>query len=244
MLSPLGKYARILLLTGTALIGLLAVVLGVWIYTIDRELPTRADIVAHFDAVERSATFVDASTFPNHVAGAFVSSRDPRFYEFRPLGMDILPCCSGAAITEQVARQLPLSGQRDDGFVPDWHRKLRLFTAKMEWAAPKKRILNAYLNTAYFGKGLHGIRAAAQSYFGKAPAALDIAQAAFLAGILQAPSRYCRPDGRTRALSRRNQVIDRMIGEGFLTPVAGTAAQQVPLVAKGCFGNDAASIVR
>ena len=118
------------------------------------------------------------------------------------------------------------------------------FTAKVEWAAPKKRILNAYLNTAYFGKGLHGIGAAAQSYFGKAPADLDIAQAAFLAGILQAPGRYCHSDGRTRALSRRNQVIDRMIGEGILTPVAGTAAQQVPLVAKGCFGNDTASIAR
>jgi len=137
-----------------------------------------------------------------------------------------------------------LNERHESGGVTGWYRRVPLLTAKLEWVAPKKRILNAYLNEVYVGKGHYGIRAAAQLYFGKAPAELDIPQAAFIAAVTRAPGRICRSTGREWALSQRNQIIDRLIVDGILTASSGEPARAAPLVVKGCFGNDAAALGR
>ena len=196
------------------------------------------------DAVERAPTFVDASTLPGHVTGAFISGHDPGFLGFRPFGIDILPCCGGTAITGQVARQIILSGQPASTGIAGWHQKMLVLTAKLDWAAPKRRILNAYLNRIYVGKERHGIHAAAQLYFDKSPLKLDVAQAAFIAVMVRAPRRFCRSASHKQGLSRRNRIIDSMVADGVLTVSSGKTAQAAPLVAKGCFGDDAAALSR
>lgn len=88
---------------------------------------------------------------------------------------------------------------------------------KMERVKSKRWILSQYLNRAPFGSNFVGIEAASRGWFGKGAKDLGPGEAALLAGIVQAPSRY-RPDrGMDRALKRRDYVLSRMVELGYLT---------------------------
>lgn len=92
----------------------------------------------------------------------------------------------------------------------------------------KEELLTHYLNRAPFGGNLVGVEAAARAYFGKPAAALDQAEAALLAGLPQAPSRF-RPDRHLdAALRRRRYVLERLRATGLLEPAAVRAAAAVP----------------
>lgn len=94
----------------------------------------------------------------------------------------------GSTITMQLAKNLFLSSDRS------YLRKAQelIIVAMLETAMDKRRILEIYLNTAEWGVGVFGIEAAARHYFGVSAAALDPAQAAWLASILPAPRRFDR----------------------------------------------------
>lgn len=81
----------------------------------------------------------------------------------------------------------------------------------------KTRILAMYLDAAYFGDGTYGITAAALHYFGRPPDQLSWGQAALLAGLVQAPSRYDPHGHLTNALTRRDHVLARLVGVGVLS---------------------------
>ena len=88
----------------------------------------------------------------------------------------------------------------------------------LEQRLGKDEILNRYLNIAYFGSGAYGIAAASQRYFSKAPADLTLAEAALLAGLVQAPEAYSPIDGDPdAALTRRAYVLDSMVATGAIT---------------------------
>ncbi|WP_341721314.1 transglycosylase domain-containing protein [Micromonospora sp. FIMYZ51] len=88
----------------------------------------------------------------------------------------------------------------------------------LEQRLGKDEILNRYLNIAYFGSGAYGIAAASQRYFSKAPAELTLAEAALLAGLVQAPEAYSPIDGDAdAALARRAYVLDSMVATGAIT---------------------------
>jgi membrane peptidoglycan carboxypeptidase len=74
-----------------------------------------------------------------------------------------------------------------------------------------------YLNVAYFGHGFYGLQAASVGYFDLAPQDLDWAQAATLAGLLQAPNDYDPIEHPHAALQRRQHVLDRLAATGALT---------------------------
>lgn len=98
---------------------------------------------------------------------------------------------------------------------------------KMERCRDKAWILSQYLNRAPFGSNFVGVEAAAQGWFGKAAKKLGIGEAALLAGIVQAPSRY-RPDRWLElALKRRDYVLGRMEALGFVTAEQAQAARAV-----------------
>ena len=98
-----------------------------------------------------------------------------------------------------------------------WKYKEAVMALKMERARDKGWILSQYLNRAPFGSNLVGIEAAAQGWFGKGAKELGLGEAAMLAGMVQAPSRY-RPDrGFKRALGRRDFVLGRMLETGMIT---------------------------
>ena len=108
-----------------------------------------------------------------------------------------------------------------------WKFKEALMALKMERAKDKLWILSQYLNRAPFGSNFVGIEAAANGWFGKGAKQLGLGEAAMLAGMVQAPSRF-RPDrGLERAVRRRDYVLGRMKALGMVTDAQVKAAQSV-----------------
>ncbi len=108
-----------------------------------------------------------------------------------------------------------------------WKFKEAVMALKMERAKDKRWILSQYLNRAPFGSNFIGVEAAANGWFGKGAKQLGLGEAAMLAGMVQAPSRF-RPDrGFERALRRRDYVLGRMRTLGMITDEQMQAAQSV-----------------
>jgi penicillin-binding protein 1A len=100
---------------------------------------------------------------------------------------------------------------------------------KLDHDFSKTHILAMYLDAAYFGDGAYGVTQAAQHYFGVAPDSLRWGQAALLAGLVQAPSRY-DPHGHLHAaLLRRDDVLNRLVAVGALTRSDVRAIEAEPL---------------
>ena len=114
-----------------------------------------------------------------------------------------------------------------------WKCREAVMAVKMERAKPKKWILSQYLNRAPYGSNFIGIEAAARGWFGKGAKDLGIGEAAMLAGMVQAPSRF-RPDrGYGRAFRRRDYVLARMEKLKFITEEQRLAARSVrPVVCR------------
>ena len=169
---------------------------------------------------------------------AVVATEDERYY--RHHGVDILgvaralpydvvhlSLAQGAStITEQVAKLLYLGGSDRT----PW-RKLEdaALAVKLEGRYTKEQILDAYLNSAYFGEGAYGATAASERYFGIPPRALDAAQASMLAGLIQAPSAYDPMRHPELARSRQVDVLRSLVRTGFLTDQEAVAALARPL---------------
>ena len=118
---------------------------------------------------------------------------------------------SGAStITQQLARRLYLAGDAEP--VPARKAREALLAFQLEANRSKRDILSLYLNDAYYGRGAYGIEAAAQLYFGVNAANLDLAHAAYLAGLTQRPS---APE--PAALARQAYVLARMAEDGWIT---------------------------
>ena len=92
------------------------------------------------------------------------------------------------------------------------------YATRLEDEYGKDFILLQYLNTVYFGHGAYGIKAAAQTYFNKDISEISINEAALLAGLLKAPSRYDPFRNYSQSLRRSRLVLDRMVANGFITP--------------------------
>ena len=114
-----------------------------------------------------------------------------------------------------------------------WKWREAVMAVKMENAKSKKWILSQYLNRAPYGSNFIGIEAAARGWFGKGAKDLGIGEAAMLAGMVQAPSRF-RPDrGYDRAFLRRDHVLERMKKLGYITEEQRLAARSVkPVVCR------------
>jgi len=110
-------------------------------------------------------------------------------------------------------------------------RKIReaRYALALEQRWPKTKILEGYLNIAFFGNNAYGIGAAAQRYFAQTVDQLSLGQAALLAGLVQGPSTYDPLRHPQAATARRNEVLARMRQLGHLTPAQETAARSQPL---------------
>ncbi|MBV8641099.1 MAG: PBP1A family penicillin-binding protein [Verrucomicrobia bacterium] len=128
----------------------------------------------------------------------------------------------GSTITQQLARNSFSLGGRDLS-----RKILEAFVAcRIESTYSKNQILGFYTNRIYFGSGLYGLETAAQAYFGKSSADLNLSEAALLAGLIRSPNRYSPFTNLQGALDQRNEVLDRMV-ELKMVPAseAGTAKQ-------------------
>ena len=118
-----------------------------------------------------------------------------------------------STITQQVAKNFLLSSELS------YERKIKeaILAIRIERAFSKKEILELYLNEIYLGNNSYGIAAAALNYFDKSLDDLTIDEAAFLATLPKAPSKYNPKTNYERVLGRRNWVLYQMYKNGYLT---------------------------
>src|SRR5690606_20085979 len=98
----------------------------------------------------------------------------------------------------------------------------------LEWNLSKKEILQLYLDRAYMGGGTFGIAAAADFYFGKNLADVNLAEAAMLAGLFKAPARYAPHVNLPAARARANEVLTNLVNSGLMTEGQVVAARRHP----------------
>jgi membrane peptidoglycan carboxypeptidase len=130
----------------------------------------------------------------------------------------------GSTIAQQLAKQLYGHGSG----LGETLREVGL-GVKLSLRYTKPQILDMYLNAVYYGHGYWGDVAAANGYFGRAPYALDWAQASLLAGLPQAPSAYDPLEHLQLAKERQHHVLDRLVANGYLTKAEANAAYAQPL---------------
>lgn len=176
---------------------------------------------------------------PPVVKQAFIASEDRRFQDHGGVDLQgILRAAfsnlqagevveGGSTITQQLARIVFLNQERTFGRK---YTEMRL-AQKIEQNLDKSQILERYLNLVYLGSGAYGVADAAWVYFSKPVKDLTAAEAATLASIVPAPSRYSplEDSNSPAAKERRDAVLRRMAEEGFLTPQQAAAAMASPL---------------
>ncbi|HET9018671.1 MAG TPA: transglycosylase domain-containing protein, partial [Acetobacteraceae bacterium] len=179
---------------------------------------------------------VRLSDLPKYLPQAVVSVEDRRFWwhwGIDPIG--ILRAAwidlrarrvvqGGSTLTQQVAKNLFLSNART------FRRKVQeiLLTLWLERHFTKREILEIYLNRVYLGAGAWGVDAAARLYFGVPAKRVTLWQAAVLAGLPRAPSRFSPRTDPAAAAARAREVLAAMVQTGDITPAqAGDAAAQI-----------------
>lgn len=132
---------------------------------------------------------------------------------------------SGAStITQQLARRLYLAGDGGPVLVRKAHEALLAF--QLEANRSKREILALYLNDVYYGRGAYGVEAAARVYFGISAANLDLAHAAYLAGLPQRPSAFDPLVDAAPARARQAYVLGRMADDGWISHAEADSAER------------------
>ncbi|HZT50835.1 MAG TPA: PBP1A family penicillin-binding protein, partial [Stellaceae bacterium] len=170
---------------------------------------------------------------PRYLPQAVIATEDRRFYShfgIDPWGMVRAAFADlraghvvqgGSTITQQLAKNLFLTNERT------FTRKIRetLLALWLEHKFTKDQILEIYLNRVYLGAGTYGVDAAAHRYFGKSARSVSLYEAAVIAGLLKAPTRFSPARDTERAAERAQQVLANMVDAGVITEAqARTAA--------------------
>ncbi|GAB4535612.1 MAG: PBP1A family penicillin-binding protein [Ruegeria sp.] len=200
---------------------------------------------------------ITADTVSPHLKNAVVATEDKRFYRHFGVsprgiasavrinlseGRGPLSGHGGSTITQQTAKLLclgvpydPSQWESEAAYEADcrqgslWRKaKEAIYAIAMEVKYTKDEILTIYLNRAFLGAGARGFEAASQRYFGKSAAEVDPAEAAMLAGLLVAPTRYAPTNNLQRSQDRAKVVISLMEDQGYLTASQANAARNNP----------------
>lgn len=238
----LWKWTKRLFLIGTfaALLG--AIALTTAVYFASRNLPSYAAlresqhgqtiVVRARDGsqiVEMGPSYgqwLTAEEIPDVMKHAMVSVEDHRFYSHfgvDPMGLvravynafaEDRQVSATSTITQQLARNVFLNSNRT------FDRKIReaVLAMALEWRFSKDQILELYLNRVYFGGGAYGIDSASRRFFSHSARELSLEEAAIIAGMVKAPSRYSPTADPQRAIDRANVVVQQMVNYGDLDP--------------------------
>lgn len=173
---------------------------------------------------------------PKHTKQAFIAIEDRSFYSHG--GVNIFGIMraaitnlvkgtrqGGSTITQQLAKMLYLKPEQR------LKRKVQeaMLAVWLESKYEKDKLLELYLNRAYYGAGANGIEAAAQKYFDKSARYLTISESALLAGLMKAPSAYNPIRHPEKAKARQKLVLNAMFEEGYISQKQMTAASQAAL---------------
>jgi penicillin-binding protein 1A len=205
----------------------------------DRPSITYVDI--HGQVIERrgaaDAPPVDLKSMPKYVPQAVMAIEDRKFYQhfgFDPFGFGRAMLSNlrsgrvvagGSTLTQQLAKNLFLSSDQNI------KRKAQelLLAFWLESRFTKDEILSLYLARVYFGAGAYGLDEASERYFNKEPSQLTISEAALLAGLLKAPSKYNPVSSTKRAAERATVVLNVMEEQGVITHEQRLQAVKEPL---------------
>jgi penicillin-binding protein 1A len=177
--------------------------------------------------------------FPDNLIKATLATEDRRFYDH--FGIDISGTFralltnaqaggvrqGGSSITQQLAKNLFLSNERtierkiNEAFLAIW----------LETRLTKNEILKLYLDRAYMGGGTFGVDGAAHFYFNKSVRDINLAEAAMLAGLFKAPTKFAPHINLPAARARANVVLDNLVDAGFMTEGQVFGARRNPAVA-------------
>ena len=168
---------------------------------------------------------IPLSQLPDHLIKAVIATEDRRFYDH--FGVDIGGTFralitnaraggvvqGGSTLTQQLAKNLFLSNER----TLDRKIKEAFLALWLESHLTKNEILKLYLDRAYMGGGAFGVDAAAHYYFNKSARDVDLPEAAMLAGLFKAPTKYSPNVNLPAARARANVVLDNLVDAGFMT---------------------------
>jgi penicillin-binding protein 1A len=173
---------------------------------------------------------------PDHFIKAVLATEDRRF--FSHFGIDVIGTVraltvdakasgvvqGGSSITQQLAKNIFLTNERSIG------RKINeaFLALWLEHHLTKTQILTLYLDRAYMGGGAFGVQAAAQYYFGKSARDINLAEAAMLAGLFKAPTKYSPDVNLPAARARANDVLSNLVDAGLMTEGQVYAARRNP----------------
>ncbi|MBX2804744.1 MAG: PBP1A family penicillin-binding protein [Hyphomicrobiales bacterium] len=162
---------------------------------------------------------------PDNLVKATLATEDRRFFDH--FGVDVVGTFramvanvqandvvqGGSSLTQQLAKNLFLSSERS------FERKVKeaFIALWLEARLTKKQILKLYLDRSYMGGGTYGVEAASQFYFGKSVREINLAEAALLAGLYKAPSKYAPHANPAESRARANQVLTNMVDAGYMT---------------------------
>ncbi|WP_084143712.1 transglycosylase domain-containing protein [Methylocapsa acidiphila] len=182
---------------------------------------------------------VSFDQLPPYLIQAVIATEDRRFFEH--FGIDVIGTLraltvnarantvvqGGSSLTQQLAKNLFLSNKRT------LERKIKeaYLAIWLEFRLPKREILRLYLDRAYLGGGAFGVQAAAEFYFGKSVRDLTLSEAAMMAGLFKAPTKYAPHVNLPAARARANDVLNNMVEAGFLTEGQIYAALRNPATA-------------
>lgn len=223
-------------------------------------LANDGSVIATFYAENRVPVELDQMS--PFIRDGIVAVEDARFYQHG--GIDttgilraIVVTAEGgrqgaSTITQQYVNNMIIESLVTDGksdqvklgaakTVGDKLREMELAIA-LEKKYSKDQILKGYLNIVYFGNGAYGIQAAAEEYFGVPASALTLPEAAALAGVVNSPVYYDPLTEPDHVVSRRNEVLDKMLEQGKISSTEHDAAVKAPLglsvhqSTQGCYG--------
>lgn len=177
---------------------------------------------------------------PRHLPDAFLAIEDERFYQHAGIDRKAIlraffensksgkTTQGGSTLTQQLVKNMILTPEKT------YRRKFQeaWLAYEMESMLSKPEILELYLNRIELGNRAFGIEAAAQRYFGKSAANINLAEAAMLAALPQAPSRLNPAKNYDAAWTRAKLVLQRMLVNSMITPAEMAAAENNPPIIK------------
>jgi penicillin-binding protein 1A len=181
--------------------------------------------------------YVPIDLVPKHLVDAVIATEDRRFFKhwgLDPIGLARAAFANyragrvtegGSTLTQQLAKNLFLGSERTLA------RKLEevVMALWLEARLGKRNILELYLNRVYLGGGAYGVEAASRRFFGKSVRQVSLLEAAMLAGLLKAPSRYSPALNPAVARLRAQSVLAKMVEAGLLSAEQGHKAAGMPL---------------
>jgi len=180
---------------------------------------------------------VPLSSIPGHVVDAVLAVEDADFYAHKGVNLRAMlraltanvesgaTVQGGSTITQQLIKNEIVGTEQ----TLDRKAKEAVLARRLEEQMSKDEILERYLNTVYLGNGAYGLQAGAETYFGVRVQELDIAQAAFLAGIIANPSLYDPVRNPEGARARRDLALRRLVSYGRITSEDVALLEGAPL---------------